>query len=103
MPWRPSGMRVVPRLGRPTVATRPSGVSIRPGATVLTRMPRRAPSIAAWRARPNCAALDASYAGNRLPGFSQRFGQRPDDISKPPGLRKQDAFGSDNDDAHSFS
>src|SRR4051794_41259618 len=75
-------MRVVPRLGRPAVATRPSGVSIRPGATVLTRMPRRAPSIAAWRASPNCAALDASYAGSRLPGFRRIQGRSEEHTSE---------------------
>jgi len=36
------------------------GVSVGPGATALTRMPRGASSRASWRVRPIPAALDAT-------------------------------------------
>ena len=43
VPWRPRATGALVRLGRPSVARRPSGVSMRPGATTLARMPAPRP------------------------------------------------------------
>ena len=51
----------------PAVATRPSGVSIKPGATTFARTPWRAPSSATCRHKPASAAFVVSYAGMRVP------------------------------------
>ena len=84
--WRwPSGTGTRSRPGLPSVARRPSGVSMSPGATTFDRMPRRAPSNATWRFKPASAAFVVSYAGMRVPGFSPATDEMRT-IAPPPSM-----------------
>ena len=77
VPCRPSGTGVRPRDGRPCVALRPIGVSMRPGATTFERTPRRAPSRATWRLSPMMPGLRRVVGGE--PAAGPEPGHRADE------------------------
>ena len=58
---------------------------MRPGATTLTRPPRRAASRAACRINPICAAFEVSYDGMPLPGRSPAIDEISTD-DEPSGI-----------------
>src|SRR5690606_31293030 len=59
-PALPVGCKASCAASRSGVSWRSRGVSMRPGATALTRIPRDASSIAAARVKPATAALEAT-------------------------------------------
>src|SRR4051812_50124769 len=88
VPWRPSGIGVLSRPGRIFDARRPSGVSIRPGASRFARTPRREPSSATWRGRPAGAALEGAYDGAEVPGRGPATGPTETRAVPPGSVRR---------------